>query len=182
MLLFVLVHTTFSLPLFSEQRPARDVHSLPHPAFTSPARTHFHPTSAAMGKKDKQVKPVKKHKPEGRFQTTLCGCTDDCKVLFCCLVAPCCLIGKNRARLEDRRCDPCDAACSILPCAAWQVRQDIRIRWDIPRHRCYDCFECLLCCPLFVCQNARELKARAEDAEQPEVQEMHEGKGTQLAA
>jgi Cys-rich protein (TIGR01571 family) len=96
------------------------------------------------------------------FQTNLFGCFDSgIKNLCYSFLCPCCVSANTHTILENRECTIFDCMC--FP-NAYQTRQSIRQRYNLPTDTGLDCIGVALCYSCSVNQNVRELERLARGA------------------
>jgi Cys-rich protein (TIGR01571 family) len=93
------------------------------------------------------------------FQTNLFGCFDSgIKYLLYSMICPCCVTANTHTILENRECTIFDCLCTPN---AYQTRQSIRQKYNLPTDTGIDCIGTTLCYCCTVHQNVRELERLA---------------------
>jgi len=123
----------------------------------NPPETHARPQSNVgfLGKVNNTLNQVSPLDSKG-FQTNLFGCFESpIKYLVYSLFCPCCVSATTHTLLENRECTIFDCLC--FP-NAYQTRQSIRKRYNLPFDTGLDCVGTTLCYSCTVHQNVRELE------------------------
>eukprot|EP01122_Echinamoeba_exundans_P000797 TRINITY_DN1072_c0_g1_i1.p2 TRINITY_DN1072_c0_g1~~TRINITY_DN1072_c0_g1_i1.p2 ORF type:complete len:100 (-),score=23.53 TRINITY_DN1072_c0_g1_i1:117-416(-) len=94
----------------------------------------------------------------GDMQEGLFGCLSDFNTCILGLFIPCYVMGRTKAQLDERDCTFCDFIC---PPNEYQTRQSIRAKYGMQWVPFNDCLTGWICQPCFVCQDAREVRARS---------------------
>ncbi len=91
----------------------------------------------------------------------------DCSTCMFACCCPCCLYGKNKARLDGPGsgcCGPCCtysilSVCGLCCCVGASTRAALRGRFSIAGGFLGDCFSHMCCAPCALTQEKRELDA-----------------------
>jgi Cys-rich protein (TIGR01571 family) len=93
----------------------------------------------------------------GDMQESLFGCLSDISTCIIGWLIPCYLAATTKAALDERECTFCDCLCAPNE---YQTRQSIRAKYGMAYQPLNDCLCWSVFSSCFVCQDAREVKAR----------------------
>ena len=83
------------------------------------------------------------------------GCFSDFPICIYGAFCPCCLNGKNHARLRSEEC----TACHVINCTSpYWIRKDLEKKNGESNSDVIDCLFVWFCAPCAICQDARDLK------------------------